>query len=62
MELLERAAFDGEPFDIGIVYIHSANPARGGRGSAGAGALGLSRTAGARLAARRLLKERQPVK
>ncbi|MFG1994179.1 cyclic-phosphate processing receiver domain-containing protein [Actinoplanes sp. NPDC048988] len=26
VELLERAAFDGEPFDIGVVYIHSANP------------------------------------
>ncbi|MEV4347805.1 cyclic-phosphate processing receiver domain-containing protein [Actinoplanes sp. NPDC049596] len=26
VELLERAAFDGRPFDIGIVYIHSANP------------------------------------
>ncbi|MBU2666381.1 hypothetical protein KOI35_23025 [Actinoplanes bogorensis] len=27
VEMLERAAFDGRPFDIGVVYIHSANPA-----------------------------------
>ncbi|MCO8276796.1 hypothetical protein M1L60_40075 [Actinoplanes sp. TRM 88003] len=27
VEMLERAAFDGRPFDIGIVHIHSANPA-----------------------------------
>jgi hypothetical protein len=27
VELLKRAAFDGEAFDIGTVYIHSANPA-----------------------------------
>jgi hypothetical protein len=26
VEVLERAAFDGHPFDIGIVYVHSANP------------------------------------
>lgn len=24
--LLERAAFDGRPFDIGTIFIHSANP------------------------------------
>ncbi|MFB4316311.1 cyclic-phosphate processing receiver domain-containing protein [Actinomadura sp. 21ATH] len=24
--LLERAAFDGRPFTIGTVYVHSANP------------------------------------
>ncbi|MEW2356506.1 cyclic-phosphate processing receiver domain-containing protein [Spirillospora sp. NPDC029432] len=24
--LLERAAFDGHPFTIGTVYVHSANP------------------------------------
>jgi hypothetical protein len=27
IELLERAAFEEHPFDIGTVYIHSANPA-----------------------------------
>ena len=27
VEILERAAFDGRPFDIGTVNIHSANPA-----------------------------------
>jgi hypothetical protein len=27
VEILERAAFDGEPFDIGLITIHSANPA-----------------------------------
>jgi hypothetical protein len=26
VELLERAAFDGHPFDIGTIFIHSANP------------------------------------
>jgi hypothetical protein len=26
VEVLERAAFDEHPFDIGVVYIHSANP------------------------------------
>ena len=26
IEVLERAAFDGHPLDIGVVYIHSANP------------------------------------
>jgi hypothetical protein len=26
VELLERAAFEERPFDIGTVYIHSANP------------------------------------
>jgi hypothetical protein len=26
VEVLERAAFDEQPFDIGVVYIHSANP------------------------------------
>jgi hypothetical protein len=26
VELLERAAFDEAPFDIGVVYVHSANP------------------------------------
>ncbi|GAA0348139.1 hypothetical protein NE235_10870 [Actinoallomurus spadix] len=24
--VLEEAAFDGRPFDIGIIYVHSANP------------------------------------
>ncbi|MFE3195178.1 cyclic-phosphate processing receiver domain-containing protein [Nocardia sp. NPDC059240] len=24
--VLEEAAFDGHPFDIGIIYVHSANP------------------------------------
>lgn len=24
--LLERAAFDGRPFQIGMIYVHSANP------------------------------------
>jgi hypothetical protein len=27
VEVLERAAFDGRPFDIGVIYVHSANPA-----------------------------------
>lgn len=27
VELLERAAFDGHPFDVGAIIIHSANPA-----------------------------------
>jgi hypothetical protein len=27
VEVLERAAFDGRPFDIGAVHVHSANPA-----------------------------------
>ncbi|MER7273769.1 cyclic-phosphate processing receiver domain-containing protein [Dactylosporangium sp. NPDC000244] len=26
VEELERAAFDGAPFDVGTVYVHSANP------------------------------------
>jgi hypothetical protein len=26
VEELERAAFDGSPFDIGTVFVHSANP------------------------------------
>lgn len=26
VEVLERAAFDGHPLDIGVVYVHSANP------------------------------------
>lgn len=27
VELLERAAFEGGPWDIGVVFVHSANPA-----------------------------------
>lgn len=27
VEILERAAFDDRPLDIGTVYVHSANPA-----------------------------------
>jgi hypothetical protein len=27
VELLEKAAFDGHPFDLGVITIHSANPA-----------------------------------
>jgi hypothetical protein len=27
VEVLERAAFDGRPFDVGVINIHSANPA-----------------------------------
>ncbi|MGN9769036.1 cyclic-phosphate processing receiver domain-containing protein [Micromonospora sp. SD12] len=27
VEVLERAAFVERPFDIGVVYVHSANPA-----------------------------------
>ena len=27
VEVLERAAFEGPPFDIGVVVVHSANPA-----------------------------------
>lgn len=27
VEVLERAAFDGEAFDIGTIFVHSANPA-----------------------------------
>ncbi|MEU8022620.1 cyclic-phosphate processing receiver domain-containing protein [Micromonospora haikouensis] len=26
VELLERAAFEGRPLDIGVVHVHSANP------------------------------------
>ncbi|WP_033345000.1 cyclic-phosphate processing receiver domain-containing protein [Catenuloplanes japonicus] len=26
VEVLERAAFDSDPFDIGVIVIHSANP------------------------------------
>ncbi|MDR7274450.1 cyclic-phosphate processing receiver domain-containing protein [Catenuloplanes atrovinosus] len=26
VEVLERAAFEGAPFDVGVVYVHSANP------------------------------------
>jgi hypothetical protein len=26
VEVLERAAFDGRPFDVGVINIHSANP------------------------------------
>ena len=26
VEVLERAAFEGRPFDIGVVIVHSANP------------------------------------
>ena len=31
VEVLERAAFDGLPFDVGVVVIHSANPAGAGK-------------------------------
>ncbi|WP_229829996.1 cyclic-phosphate processing receiver domain-containing protein [Actinoplanes ianthinogenes] len=31
VELLERAAFEDRPFDIGIIHIHSANPAGAGK-------------------------------
>ncbi|WP_425487211.1 cyclic-phosphate processing receiver domain-containing protein [Micromonospora maritima] len=27
VEVLERAAFERRPFDVGVVYVHSANPA-----------------------------------
>lgn len=27
VETLERAAFEGQPFDVGVIVIHSANPA-----------------------------------
>ncbi|MEH0825189.1 MULTISPECIES: cyclic-phosphate processing receiver domain-containing protein [unclassified Micromonospora] len=27
VEVLEQAAFEEHPFDIGVVYVHSANPA-----------------------------------
>ncbi|MGK5685454.1 cyclic-phosphate processing receiver domain-containing protein [Actinoplanes sp. URMC 104] len=27
VEELERAAFDGRPFDVGVIHVHSANPA-----------------------------------
>ena len=27
VEVLERAAFEDHPFEIGVVYVHSANPA-----------------------------------
>jgi hypothetical protein len=27
VEVLEQAAFEGRPFDVGVVIIHSANPA-----------------------------------
>ena len=31
VEVLERAAFDGRPFDVGVVVVHSANPAGAAR-------------------------------
>src|SRR5690349_9245695 len=31
VEVLERAAFEERPFDIGVVYIHSANPPGGAK-------------------------------
>ncbi|MEU5790573.1 cyclic-phosphate processing receiver domain-containing protein [Micromonospora purpureochromogenes] len=31
VEVLEQAAFEGRPFDIGVVYAHSANPAGAAR-------------------------------
>ncbi|MGW9196638.1 cyclic-phosphate processing receiver domain-containing protein [Micromonospora chersina] len=31
VEVLERAAFEERPFDIGVVYVHSANPAGAGK-------------------------------
>ncbi|RZU72177.1 hypothetical protein EV384_0521 [Micromonospora kangleipakensis] len=31
VEVLERAAFEGRPFDIGVVHVHSANPAGAGK-------------------------------
>jgi hypothetical protein len=27
VEVLERAAFKARPFDIGVIHVHSANPA-----------------------------------
>lgn len=27
VEVLERAAFEGHPFDVGVIVVHSANPA-----------------------------------
>ncbi|WP_262285770.1 cyclic-phosphate processing receiver domain-containing protein [Micromonospora sp. MA102] len=27
VEVSERAAFEGRPFDVGVVYVYSANPA-----------------------------------
>ncbi|MBB2948572.1 hypothetical protein FB565_008355 [Actinoplanes lutulentus] len=31
VEILEQAAFEGQPFDVGVVIIHSANPAGAAR-------------------------------
>jgi hypothetical protein len=31
VELLELAAFEGRPFDIGVVLVHSANPPGGAK-------------------------------
>ncbi|MET7749788.1 cyclic-phosphate processing receiver domain-containing protein [Micromonospora sp. NPDC005367] len=31
VEVLERAAFEEQPFDIGVVFVHSANPAGAAR-------------------------------
>ncbi|MEU4220424.1 cyclic-phosphate processing receiver domain-containing protein [Actinoplanes sp. NPDC026623] len=31
IEVLERAAFEERPFDIGVIHIHSANPAGAGK-------------------------------
>jgi hypothetical protein len=31
VELLERAAFEEHPFDIGTIHVHSANPAGAGK-------------------------------
>ncbi|MEU4688869.1 cyclic-phosphate processing receiver domain-containing protein [Actinoplanes sp. NPDC023714] len=31
VEVLERAAFEGIPFDLGVIYVHSANPVGAGK-------------------------------
>ncbi|MFI6760891.1 cyclic-phosphate processing receiver domain-containing protein [Micromonospora sp. NPDC050417] len=31
VEVLEQAAFEGHPFDVGVIYVHSANPAGAAR-------------------------------
>jgi hypothetical protein len=31
VELLERAAFDERPFDVGSIFVHSSNPPGAGR-------------------------------
>jgi hypothetical protein len=50
IEILERAAFAGHPFDISVIYIHSANPS-GSESSYRSSAAGDTASAACRIAA-----------